>query len=195
LHLVGWFIWIVWWCTDLQTLDKDHPYLMKDRERDWAENDLHNRWTVRESWFANHVVLSQFTGASTKKSNAGTKGTQMENQRKVKFHTPGFTSHQDPKVQTFWSYLNLLTLCCTMFTKHSTGCWYTYTAKQLILIVHIHLGVLNVGQVFSRHWNSDPTSRNPFRNFNLKWKEKKKNKDIRNTVLLTVQTNTEGTYW
>ena len=21
LHLVGWFIWIVWWCTDLQTLN------------------------------------------------------------------------------------------------------------------------------------------------------------------------------
>jgi hypothetical protein len=24
LHLVGWFIWIVWWCTDLRTLKKYH---------------------------------------------------------------------------------------------------------------------------------------------------------------------------
>jgi len=23
LHLVGWFIWNLWWCTDLQTLNLD----------------------------------------------------------------------------------------------------------------------------------------------------------------------------
>lgn len=66
------------------------------------------------------------------------------------------------------TYSHCAVLCLQSTAQHSTGCWYTYTAKQLILIVHIHLWVLNVGQVLSRHWNSDPTSRNPFRNFNLK---------------------------
>jgi len=75
-----------------------------------------------------------------------------------------------------WTYSHCAVLCLQSTAQHSTGCWYTYTAKQLILIVHIHLGVLNVGQVFSRHWNSDPTSRNPFRNFNLKWKKERKKK-------------------
>ena len=28
LHLIGWFIWIVWWCTDLQTLNlRQVPFL------------------------------------------------------------------------------------------------------------------------------------------------------------------------
>ena len=70
--------------------------------------------------------------------------------------------------EVIWNYSHCAALCLQSTAQHSTGCWYTYTAKQLVLIVHIHLGVLNVGQVFSRHWNSDPTSRNPFRNFNLK---------------------------
>ena len=179
---------------------KSSSLLNERRGTDWVENDLHNSSRVGGNWFANHVALSQFTEATAKKSNAGTKGTQMGNHCKVKFHTLQFTSQWDPNVQSFWSYMNLITLFCTTFKEHSTaqhsiaqhstaqhitGCLYTYTAKQLILILHIHLGVLNVGQVFSRHWNSDPTSRNPFRNFNLKCQKQRYFENL----LLTVQTN------
>jgi hypothetical protein len=149
---------------------------MKDGECDWAENDLHNRWTVGGRWFANHVVLSQFTGASTK--------SQMLVPKELKCRITGrwnSTHWSSQAIKTLryklpeviWTYSHCAVLCLQSTAQHSTGCWYTYTAKQLILIVHIHLGVLNVGQVFSRHWNSDPTSWNPFRNFNLKWKKQR----------------------
>jgi len=59
-----------------------------------------------------------------------------------------------------------------LLSKHTHGCLFTHTAEHLILVVDIHLWVLNVGQVLPRHRNSDPTSRNPFRNFNLKYTNK-----------------------
>jgi hypothetical protein len=47
LHLVGWFIWIVWWCTDLQTLNsRNSCFLTTATELDAS----HSTWYVRRNW-------------------------------------------------------------------------------------------------------------------------------------------------
>ena len=144
---------------------------------EWGEADLLTMWSYHNSLQqvpkSQTLVLKELKWGITGRWNSTHWGSQA-----IKTLTYNLS-------EVIWTYSHRAVLCLQRTEHHSTGCWYTYTAKRLILIVHIHLGVLNVGQVFSRHWNSDPTSRNSFRNFNLKCQKQR----YFNTVLLTAQSN------